>query len=293
MSENKKRAVALGCFDGLHVGHRAVLRAVLEKKAEGLIPTVLLFDVHPREFFTGKAVPGLLTVSDRDEILSSGGFEIYKISFAEIKDMSPREFFEKILLSELSAAFVSCGFNYSFGAGGEGNSETLGQLCEEYKTGLSVAPLVLLDGKPVSSSAIRSLILDGDIPRANKMLGRNFGFASTVFSGDHRGRLLGSPTINQYLPEKLVVPRFGVYAARVLIGGEWKTGVANVGSRPTFDGISVRSETFILDFDGDLYGKTIRTELLEFIRPEIRFSSAQELVLQIKKDCAAVRSRYE
>lgn len=291
MSENKT-AVALGYFDGVHLGHVSVLKSVLFAAQEGFIPTVLLFDCHPLTVLLGKKICTLMTDTERDKMLSSMGLNTVVIPFESIKDLSAREFFEQILIEKLNCGFVACGFNYTFGSSAKGNPQVLAELCKEFNIGLSVAPQYTLEGRGVSSSVIRSLIQEGNIILANRMLGRNFGFESEVFSGDHRGRLLGSPTINQYLPDGLVVPEFGVYAAYVHINGKRKTGVANIGNRPTFDGVSVRSETFILDFDGDLYGQNIRTELLEFIRAEKKFDSVNELINEIQKNALYVKTKY-
>lgn len=285
-------SVALGFFDGLHHGHLRVLESALDNCKVGMKPVVLLFDEHPATVLSGIRVPELITPEDRDAILGKMGFTIVVKSFREICTMSPREFFDKILIDELGAAAVSCGFNYSFGAGGAGNAALLGQFCEEDGVFLSVSEEVTVEGEAVSSTLIRKLIAEGEIEKANRLLGRNYSFATEVFSGDHRGRKLGSPTINQYLPEGLVIPKFGVYAANVFVGEKKYCGVANIGNRPTFDGSSVRSETFILDFEGDLYGKKPRIELLEFVRPEKKFSSVEELVFEIQENALYVRNKY-
>lgn len=292
MVENKKTAVALGFFDGVHLGHVSVLKSVISKKDEGLIPVVLLFDRHPVTVLTGKKIEYLCTENERDRIFEEMGLQTEIISFESIMNLSPEQFVRDILIDKLNCGFVACGYNYTFGAGRTGNPQILTKLCDENGIGISVSPQITVDGNSVSSSAIRQAVTDGNIVLANRMLGRNFAFTSEVFSGDHRGRLLGSPTINQYLPEGLVVPAFGVYAAYVYLDGERKTGVANIGNRPTFDGVSVRSETFILDFDGDLYGQNIKTELLEFIRPEKKFSSVEELVAEIHSNARFVRDKY-
>lgn len=279
-----KTAVALGFFDGLHTAHMSVLENAAGCKNDGLLPCVLLFDEHPVHALKGADVGLLLQDSKRDEILASMGLvEVCKI-FNDIKDMSPEQFFDNILVNELDAAVVCCGYNYHFGKNGAGNTETLKRLCEKYGIKAVVSEEVTADGDPVSSTRIRNLIRTGEIQKANELLGRKFGFSSEVFVGDQRGRLNGKPTINQYIPDGLVVPAFGVYASEVYINGETYIGMTNIGSRPTFGEGSVRSETYILDYSGDLYGKVIEIALLDYVRPEMKFCTIEALYDQIKKD---------
>ncbi len=280
----KKRAVALGYFDGLHAGHAKVLGKTLGAYKSGLAPSVMLFDVPPAEAVTGRKTVRLLTDTERDAVLKKSGFELLYVSFNELRDMTPREFVENILCRRFNAGEVFCGFNYTFGKNGAGSAETLKAECAKFGIIVNVIESVTFDGEPVSSSAIRRLISDGKIERANEMLGYTFGFTSPVFSGDHRGRLLGAPTINQYLPDGLVMPKFGVYAAVADINGVRYSGVANIGKRPTFNGDSLRSETFILGFDGNLYGKEVTVRLVSFIRDEMKFPSADALKEQIVRD---------
>lgn len=280
----KKRAVALGYFDGLHTGHAEVLGKTLGAAERGLVPAVMLFDVPPSEAVTGIKTERIMTDAERDEVLKKAGFELLYVSFFDIRDMSPRDFVRKLLAERFNAAEVFCGFNYSFGKNGAGSSETLVSECAPVGIKADVSGCVTCDGEPVSSSRIRKLILGGEIEKANKMLGYSFGFTSSVFSGDHRGRLLGFPTVNQFLPDGLVTPEFGVYASVADIDGQLYSGVTNIGKRPTFNGDSLRSETFILGFSGDLYGKNVTVRLVSFIRGEMKFPSADALKAQIVKD---------
>ena len=280
----KKRAVALGYFDGLHTGHARVLGNTLGAAERGFVPSVMLFDVPPAEVVTGRKTARLLTDDERDGVLRQSGFELLYVSFDELRDMSPREFVENVLCRRFNAGEVFCGFNYTFGKNGAGNAQVLKTECGRLGIDVTVSDCVTFEGEQVSSSAIRRLIADGKIERANEMLGYTFGFTSPVFSGDRRGRLLGAPTINQYLPDGIVTPKFGVYAAAADINGNRFSGVANIGNRPTFDGSSLRSETFILGFDGDLYGREITVRLVSFIREEMKFPSADALKAQIVRD---------
>lgn len=285
-------AVALGFFDGLHRAHMTVLEKTLEAAHEkGLAPAVMLLDEHPRAVITGEAVPFLQQTSYRDKRLKDMGFTLFSVSFREIKDMAPREFFESVLCERFSARVLVCGYNYNFGKDAGGDTKALDGLCRERGMTLEICPEFTVGGETVSSSSIRSAIENGEIERADTMLGIPFGFCSEVFTGDRRGRLLGAPTINQYLPGELVVPKFGVYASKVYFDGKVYMGVTNIGSRPTFGVSSVRSETYIVDFSGDLYGREVRVELHSFIREERRFPDGDALKKQIAEDVRAAVDR--
>ncbi|MBR3819544.1 MAG: bifunctional riboflavin kinase/FAD synthetase [Clostridia bacterium] len=281
----RKTAVALGSFDGLHRGHMSVIACTADFEREcGLSPHVLLFDNHPALILKGSAPERILQDFLRDEILKTEGIKTSVIPFIYIKDMSCREFFEKILLEKLNAGAVCCGWNYRFGKGGEGDCETLKALCEEYGVMLKIVPHVDFDGEPISSTRIRKAVENGDIPLANAMLGREFRYKSTVISGHQRGRLIGAPTINQHFEKNFVLPKKGVYASVTVVEGTQYPSVTNIGLRPSFENEDFRSETCILDFSGDLYGQDIEVRLLEYLRDEIKFDSMQALSTQIEKD---------
>ena len=285
-------AVALGFFDGLHKAHRRVLSEVLKKASSGFVPAVLLFDEHPRNVISGSGVPFLLQSDMRDEKLTEMGIERKFISFSEIKDMSPREFVEKILVCRLNARAVVCGYNYRFGKGAAGDTEELKRLCAEHEISVTIVEDVTYKGSDVSSTRIRKAVSEGEMEDVTELLGEPFTYRSEIFTGDRRGRLLGAPTVNQFIPSELIVPRFGVYASRVYAEGKEYIGVTNVGSRPTFDGESVRSETYILDFSGDLYGKTVTIELYKFIREEKKFPDGDSLKAQIALDVKSVQEYF-
>ena len=284
-----RAAVALGFFDGLHLAHRRVLESAAAQKENGLRPRVLLFDDHPQHVLNGKTVPQLLQTEKRDALLREMGLTPVGCSFERIRNKAPREFVEQILSGELNAAFVACGYNYRFGKDGAGDAALLQTLCAEYDIKVCVCPELDIDGEPVSSTAIRRAIEAGEAEKAARLLGRPFSFAARVVAGDHRGRLLGTPTVNQPLPPELVTPRPGVYVSRVSFDGKTYTGVTNVGPRPTFQAPEVRSETYILDFDGDLYGQTVETALLRYLRPVMTFPTPAALQAQIARDVAAAR----
>ena len=284
-----RTAVALGNFDGMHVGHMAVLEAAKSFESEGLLPVAVLFDEHSLKAITGKAPAMLMTVTERNRIINENGLRMETLVFNEIRDLSPSDFVEKILVGRLGAAAVCCGYNYRFGKGASGTAQTMGEICGRLGLQCRVSGEVDVDRCAVSSTKIRGFIENGEIEKANKMLGRPFGFSSRVIDGDKRGRVLGFPTINQIIPEELAMPRFGVYQSVVTVNGEKFKGVTNVGRRPTVGTEKILSETHILDFDRDIYGENVDVRLIKFIRPEKKFSSFDELARQIKSDAKEVR----
>lgn len=290
---NKKTAVALGSFDGLHTGHMSVIACALSFKECGLNPLVMLFDSHPLKVLSGKAPSEILQPSLRNEILDGRGVGTVFISFEEIKNLSPREFFTDILLGKLNAGAVCCGNNYRFGKNGAGGTKELKALCEEFGVELKISPEITFDGSPVSSTRIRQAIECGDIPLANALLGREFRYKYTVVSGDKRGRLMGAPTINQHFGKNFVIPQNGVYASVTVVGNDEFPSVTNVGLRPSFENTDLRSETCILGFSGDLYGKEIEVRLLKYLRGEMRFDSMEALGTQIRSDAEASKEIYK
>lgn len=283
-SPSPETAVALGSFDGLHIGHKSVIACALSFKERGLIPCALLFNSHPLSVLTGSAPPALLQRTVRSRMLADMGIKEKFAAFEEVMNMSPREFFDEILIGRLSAGAVCCGANFHFGKNGEGNTDTLAALCREKGIEIVTVPLVYCGGSPVSSSRIREAIKNGDIPAANEMLGYEFCYEAIVRTGSKRGRQMGFPTINQYFEDDFIVPKTGVYASRVTVDGKEYPGVTNIGLRPSFENEDLRSETCILNFSGDLYGETIKVSLIERIRDERLFADMDELRSQIKKD---------
>lgn len=282
----QRTSVALGSFDGLHKGHMTVLRNALSSADDGLLPYVLLFDVHPQTVLCGEAPPALMTTKEREDTLRAMGFTLYTVPFAEICTMEPERFVREILCDALHAGSVSCGYNYRFGKNGRGDAALLGTLCAEKDIRLTVSAHIDYAGRPISSTRIRSAVESGKIAEANAMLGRAFSYTATVLHGNAFGRELGFPTINQQLPEGYTVPRFGVYASHVSLGGKEYRGITNIGVRPTIPDTTVISETHILDFSGDLYGRCVTVYLDSFIRPEQKFADLNAVFAQVRKDIA-------
>ncbi len=282
MFENKKVLVALGTFDGLHLGHKKVL---LSDTTEYDKKIALMFTEHPQKTLSG-AVPGeLITESKRNELLKEWGYTPEFLDFSEISGLSPEAFIDNILIEKFNATAVCCGFNYRFGKGAKGDVSLLKQLCAEREIKLTVCNEVESDGAPISSTRIRECLKNGDIRTANKMLGRYFSYDFEVVHGDARGRILGSPTINQFFSENFTVAEYGVYASFTIVDGKKYTSVTNIGVRPTIKGGSEkRSETNIVGFDGDLYGKNIEVFLVEKLRGEMAFNSLEELSARISAD---------
>ncbi len=289
----KGTAVALGYFDGIHIGHRAVLRKALDSaKEKDLIPVVMLFDIHPRKLVSDTVPPMLMSEEQKRDTLIEMGFKVVDFNFRKSVNLTYEEFSEKVLLDALGAKFVSCGYDYRYGKGGKGNAETLKETLSEKGVEVSTVPAVKLRGEVVSSTKIRGLISDGEIRKANEMLGKEFSYHIVVEKGDGIGHEIGTPTINQYFPEDFIVPKYGVYASKVKAHGKIYSSVTNVGVRPTVGGTSLRSETCIFDFSENLYGEKIEVFLLEYLREEKKFSSIDELKKAIENDIQNARKIY-
>lgn len=293
-TKNQGTAVALGYFDGIHIGHKKVLdKALSVAKEKNLIPVVTLFDIHPRKLISGKIPPMLTSEEHKREILTAMGFEIFDFNFREAMNYSPTEFIDKILVEKLGAKAVSCGFDYHYGKGGKGNSETMRkELSERNIEFFSLEPVFSGD-EIVSSTAIRKLISEGEIEKANAMIGEYFSYDFPVIRGDGLGRTWGIPTINQSFPEDFVVPKYGVYVSETDFDGKSYLSVTNVGTRPTVDGEDARSETCILDFSGDLYGRNVQVKLIKFLREEKKFPNVESLKEAIGKDIENARKVYK
>ena len=287
-----KTSIALGTFDGIHLGHKKViLEAVKTANEKNFKPTVMLFDVHPQSVIRGITPPKLLTDVKRKELISSLGADTVTFEFGRILDFTREEFFYSILIGELNVGAISCGENFRFGKNACGNVDFLKGECEKNGILLSVLPIISVNGESVSSTKIRSLIHNGEIEKANLMLGYCFSYSSKVLDGKHLGRKLGIPTINQLIPSELVTPKKGVYASYTLIDGKRLKSITNIGIRPTVENtLNVNSETHILSFSGNLYGKYPEIELVRFIRDEIKFDSVSQLREQIEKDINTVKN---
>lgn len=285
--------VALGCFDGVHLGHRAVIeRAALTAREIGAHSAVFSFSSSPKNFFKANSAPMITDFEERSELISKLGIDIF-VCYpfdAETANMLPSEFFEDILVSRLGAIHIVCGFNYTFGKGGKGNIDTLRALCSEHGIGFTPLPPVEIDGATVSSSVIRSALEAGDIEKAERFLGRPYKITSAVLNGQHLARRLGFPTVNQVLSSDVILPKNGVYLSRVTACGKKYFGITNIGTRPTVESGLLCAETHIFDFDRDVYGETISVEPLRYMRSEVRFSSIDALSEKVAEDITAAKA---
>lgn len=282
-------AIALGFFDGVHLGHRAVLAAAA---AENLLPTAFTFS-------TIQCAPGgknggrIYSDTLRVQLLEECGMQLTVMpDFSAISGMGP-EAFADFLCGSLRARLVACGEDYRFSSGARADARQLKRLCEKRGCRIKIVQPVLLEGERVSSTRIRRLLQEGEIERVNLLLGAPYRIEGPVEHGRRLGRALGFPTLNQPLPENSALPLYGVYASQAWVEGRWWEGITNIGVRPTVSQmLSPRAETFLTGYSGDLYGKTVRIRLLGFLRPERRFEDTGALRAQILADCQA-RAEWE
>ncbi len=283
-------SVALGFFDGLHLGHMKVIRAALSIFE---FPSVVFTFNSKTTLPKLQKSKNILTYEAKMKLLSELGVcYVSAPDFAEIKDYSPEQFVEKILVKRLNAKVVSCGYDFHFGKGGSGNTEKLKQLCGERGIRNIIVPAVSIDGEIVSSTRIRELIACGDIEKANRYLGYDLTYLLDVKKGNKIGHGLGFPTINQVIPDGIIVPKYGVYESRTEIDSIVYPGITNVGVKPTVNSekndLNPVMETHIIGFSGNLYDRVIKVNLKRFLREEKKFSSLKELKNQISLDINAV-----
>lgn len=287
LMNDKRTVIALGYFDGIHIGHGALLeRAKMRAEEKNALPAVLTFDNHPDTFVKNTNVELINSATDRIYIIKRfyGIDNVFFLHFnAATMRMSWREFIEQIISAYGAVHFV-VGHDFHFGFKGEGTAELLRDYCEENSLGCDIIPPVMKDGVIISSTGIRRMVAEGDMLRANEFLGHPHLITDIVRTGFRIGRTIEAPTINMLFQENVLIPRHGVYATRVILSDGVHPAVTNVGVRPTFNGSRVTVETNILDYNGDLYGKHACVEFYDFIRPERKFSSPERLMEQIRAD---------
>ncbi len=278
-----KGRIALGTFDGVHIGHRLVLSTA----AQGEESVALTFRMPPKAYSVRAGL--LLTDEDqkKEEILSLGIGRVDFLDFPTVKDLSAQAFFA-FLQKEYDPQALVCGENYTFGHGATGTVDLLKTLCGQNGIQLMVCPGVTADGVTVSSSRIRDLLSKGQIEQANRLLFHPFSFLGTVVHGDARGRTIGFPTLNLLYPKEMTPVPYGVYDCEVLLDGQRYRGIGNIGVRPTFENKFIGCEIHLFDYSGDAYGKSVRVSLLRFLRPEQKFEDVESLIQAIQKDCAQV-----
>lgn len=291
--EREPCVLALGNFDGVHLGHRRLLEHGLEEAVHLDVELdVLIFEPHPlKVLFPEQGVKLLSTSQERLLYLEEIGVrKVYNLPFTlEMANTSPEEFVEKILLP-LGVIHVVVGFNYSFGAQGKGNPELLQALGQKHGFGVSVLQAQTLSGKVISSSSIRKALLQGDIELAQALLGRVPCLSGTVVHGEERGRRLGYPTANILTAEDLLIPKRGVYAVWSILDGQRVYGMMNIGKKPTFHEMyDTVVEVHFFNFKGDLYGREIRVFIEQRLRDERKFNGVEELLSQLANDCAQAK----
>ncbi len=294
----EKRALAIGVFDGVHKGHAALLEKAKERAAQmGGRPAALSFDTHPDKLVHGREVPLISSCAGRKALMQRyfGIEDVFFLHFnRKMMEQSWRDFLDNIV-EQLSVAWIVVGHDFHCGYKGEGNTERIGEYCAGHGIGFDVICPVRQGETLISSSYIRQLLLQGRMEEANDCLGHPYQLIDTVRPGFHRGTGMGTPTINLYLEEGMLIPRQGVYAARVFLeDGSSYLAATNVGVRPTVNEGSgqVSVESFLLDFSGNLYGRQVRVEFYRYLRPERRFASEEELARQIRRDAEEIREYF-
>jgi riboflavin kinase/FMN adenylyltransferase len=286
--------VALGNFDGVHLGHQAVVRRALEEgRRRGAKVVAATFDPHPRVVLALGSEPRLLTTLEmrREELLGYGVDEVWAIRFDKaLSRKSPEEFVRDVLVGEIGASAVVVGENFRFGHKAAGDFRELERLMRGFGGEAYAVPVRSEDGEaPISSTRIRRLVGEGEVAEAAKLLGRPYVLRGEVVIGDKRGRTIGFPTANVLADPALVVPARGVYAGFVRVGKDIYAACTNIGVAPTFERRESRVEAYLFGFDGDLYGREVDVSFLQRIREEKRFSGVEELKTQISRDVEAAR----
>ena len=285
-----KTAVALGYFDGLHLGHIGVIGTALkEREKNGFMPAVFTFncDTTLPKF---KSPEDIISFENKCELLEKIGVEyLFAPDFAEVCNLPEEDFVREILHKRLNAGFACCGRNFRFGLGGHGTPERLRDIGARFGISVEIVEDVCLDGELISSTHIRELIRTGNIEEANRLLGYELWFRLPVVRGNGVARTMNFPTINQIIPPTNIIPKFGVYESSVEINGKKYRGITNIGIRPTVvRGGGTVMETHIPDYFGDLYDKKIAISLCAFLRPEKKFPSLDDLKEQIELDISQV-----
>lgn len=288
--ELAKTAVALGIFDGVHLGHQAVLKLAAEQMKNGLEPCAVTFS--PSVVSLTKSDSGFIFgETEKVRLLKKYGIgNICSFEFNDIRNMDGEKFSEEILAKKLNASFVCCGHDFRFGKNAACGVDELRKFGEKFGFSVCAAADVSYEGETVSSTKIRRALLNGDAAAARALLGRNYSITGQVVHGARLGRTIGFPTINQIFEKGQLVPKYGVYASTVAIDGKRYGAMTDIGVKPTvnYDGCPL-AETNIFDFEGDLYGAEIVTEIVDFIRPEMKFGSVEELTKQLVSDEEKIR----
>lgn len=291
-----KSAVAIGKFDGIHIGHRALLQCIINKKKENMRAVVFTFSPSPEEFFRGQLLPAIDTAQEKRDNFAKMGVDIL-IEYPLTKEsaaISPQSFMEDILFNGLNAGYVVSGRDLSFGNKGAGNADMLQAFAAEKDFVYEMIDKVCIDGNEVSSTSVREAVVKGDMEKVCRMLGRRYCVGGEVVHGKALGRTIQMPTINIIPAKEKLLPPSGVYATVTLIDGREYPGVTNIGVKPTVtDEKVVGVETHLFDFNENVYGKYVVTELVSYIRAEKRFASVEDMLTQIKADCVYAKDTLQ
>ncbi len=292
LRENERVSCALGNFDGVHLGHRALLEIAAQKKNADRSAVWTFCEPSSR---TTNGISLLTDPEERLAIFRELGIDlVFLADFASVRGLDRETFAKEVLYRDCHVRTAVCGFNFRYGMKASGNAETLKAVFSELGGEVIVVPPFALNGMTVSSTAIRTALSKGDVEAASEMLTHPYAITSEVLHGKKLGRQLGFPTANQVFPPLCAIPRFGVYAVRMTVDGKEYHGVANVGVRPTVEHTTaVNCETFLLDFHGDLYGKIVKTEFLHFLRAERRFDSVSELKSAVDQNIREAEAYFE
>lgn len=286
--------LSIGVFDGVHLGHRAVLRSLIAQRVPGTLAAALTFERHPQAFLHPESAPkSITTIDEKINLLDACGLDVlFLLTFDErIAGLAPETFLEDVLLRRLKTKLLVVGDNWQFGKGRAGDAALAGRVLEARGCRFESAPLAESGGEKISSSRIRALIEERRFDAADRLLGSPYVVRGVVSAGEGRGHVLGYPTANLALPDDKLVPPDGVYAAVAHLDGADHAAVVSIGSKPTFGGMTSVVEAHLLDFDRSIYGEQLTLRAWSFVRDQERFESADALVGQMGRDVAAVRGR--
>lgn len=283
----EKTAVALGKFDGIHLGHQKLLDLILDQKKNGLQAVVFTFDPAPMVFLTGKNCGELTTKEEKRLIFEKMGIDVL-IEFPMNKETAatpPEEFIKRYLVKQMNMAFVAAGEDLSFGDRGKGNCELLAAFCDDFGYQMEIIEKVKYEGIEVSSTYLRQLVETGKMEKVADLLRTPYSFYGEVIHGKKLGRKIGMPTVNVKPEAEKLLPAFGVYYSIVEVNGKQYNAITNIGYKPTVDDTkSPIVESYLYEFDGNLYGESIRVNLLSYRRPEMKFESVDALKTQMQDD---------
>lgn len=290
IADEGKTAVAIGKFDGIHKGHNKLLERLLRCKADGYRTVVFTFEKSISAFFNKEEPQLIATESEKIQLLEEMGIDIlavYPVN-AESMGLEPKEFVEKVLIGQLNAGIIAAGPDCSYGAGGRGDTNLLNKLSQQYGYELITVDKIFDDGKEISSTGIREQIKLGNMEKVESLLGRAYSLSGTVIHGKKLGRTIGMPTANLIPDRQKLLPPNGVYYSLIKVGDREYRGISNLGVKPTVDDEKkVSLETFIYDFNENLYGREITVSLIHFRRPEMKFESIEALKKQMEEDIKA------